>query len=157
MVAMLLLAIGDFSTGVLNNVARPYSTIVLNFVAYVFFTIMSCGIYVLTQSQESSKSKLLRQAKSGFAMVEDGAGHAWYTAPAVAALTLIGNRYVWRAYGDAPSIGFAEAVYSTNSAVVLILTYLAFRTKISIVNMVGIGLSILGVGLMAEKKKKGKI
>jgi hypothetical protein len=148
--AMLLLSLADFTIGALNKRLKPpVSTLTLNLVAYSFMAVISVGIYSSSFGYESSAKSFLKPVGEGFRQIEKGKHNILLIIPFVAICYLLGNRFLWSSYKIAPGIGLAEAAYSSNSAVVLVLTYLFFGTKVKLVNAVGVLLSILGIFLLS--------
>tara|TARA_Y100000389_G_scaffold205123_1_gene263547 strand:- start:2400 stop:2906 length:507 start_codon:yes stop_codon:yes gene_type:complete len=150
--AMLLLSLADFTIGNLNKRLKPpVSTLSLNFVAYSFMAVISTGMYYASFGNMSNMESFLHPVRKGFTQIGEGKNNILFIIPFVATCYLLGNRFLWTSYKTAPGIGLAEAAYSSNSAVVLILTYFFFGTKVKLVNVVGLILSILGIFLLSGK------
>ena len=151
--AMMLLAIADFSLGHMNkSLSKPVSTFTLNFFAYIFMSV--AGLITIIMGELGHLPDPEDQAiKKDMHMLLKDKGNAMMLIPFIALCYILGNRYLWKTYTTAPSIGVAEGVYSVNSVVLLLITHFIFGTPVVFVNVVGILLSILGVLLLSGELK----
>jgi len=149
--AMSLLALGDFSLGHMNkNLSRPLSTFTLNFFTYLFMgtgglTLLILGYHGYFPKKQSYK------IKNDITAITNTKSYILILIAFVAICYLMGNKFLWKTYTTAPSIGVAEGVYSFNSVIVLLLTHFLFGVPVSFVNIAGILLSIVGVLLLSGK------
>ena len=156
--AMLLLATADFMLGALNKKLNPpVSTFTLNLVAYAYMALISVGLYIASRESTGSSDTFLGNIRSGMGKIQKGEAATWVLVPLVAMGYLAGNRFLWRTYKTAPTIGLAEAAGSLSSGVVLILTVLLFKVKYKIVNVVGIVMSILGLEMLSGRLSSSKL
>ena len=151
--AMMLLAIADFSLGHMNKgLSKPVSTFTLNFFAYMFMGLAGITAILLGELGYLPKNED-KITKKDVHMLSVNKGYAILIIPFIALCYILGNRYLWKTYTTAPSIGVAEGVYSVNSVIVLLLTHFLFGAPVALVNVVGILLSILGVLLLSGQIK----
>lgn len=151
MTAMSLLAISDFSLGHMNkNLRRPISTFTLNFFSYLFMGTAGLILLILGYYDYFPK-KQSDIVKKDITAIRNTKSYVLILIAFVAICYLLGNKFLWKTYTTAPSIGVAEGVYSVNSVVVLLLTHFVFGVPVSFVNVAGILLSIVGVLLLSGK------
>ena len=65
-------------------------------------------------------------------------------------LLISGNFLLYTSYLSSPNPGLCDLIATLASLVVLIITNIFFKTKIKVVNVIGMCLSIIGLGLLSK-------
>ena len=148
-IATMLLALGDFTIGVVSRTVKPeISSQTLNIAAYVFMAITGICI-ALYSAHPSTSNDFVSKTNKGFKEIYEGDGGTWMAVPIAAVFYIIGNRYLWNSYKTSPDMGIAETVGSVSSVVLLILTAAMFNAKWEWMNVLGIVVSAIGLALVS--------
>ena len=65
-------------------------------------------------------------------------------------LLIVGNLLLYTSYISSPNPGLCDLIATLASLVVLVLTNILFKAKIKIINVIGMCLSIVGLGLLSK-------
>lgn len=145
--SLLLGGVGDFIAAGIRRRKKTMSLFSMNFISYIMISLMGLGIYV---GSHFTSNQFLKEYAGTF-------DRLIFKKPAVVALAgassmgyVLGNHFIWRAYGTSPNPGLAEAVASLGAnGTLLLITTTIFNTHASMANIAGIFLSTVGLALIA--------
>ena len=145
--SLFLGGVGDFIAAGIRRQKKTMSLFSMNLISYIMISIMGLGLYV---GSRFTSNQFLKEYGGTFDKLI-------FKKPVIVALAgassvgyVLGNHFIWRAYGASPNAGLAEAIASLGAnGTLLLITTTIFNTHASVTNIAGIFLSTVGLALIA--------